>query len=906
MNKPLEDNQKYRFMMWVPGDSEYYIKLDNKDYQKALDDVEEYALDNIDSWYVAPNINTINELNDAIFKAKSGTIRILGYSGTGKSTLLRVTVKNMVESSGDNKLLLIDLRSRGNDIGETIWKNKFGACSKATRKLIQCFIDTIMDYAGVENTDDEDRIEIIRSNLKAIHSNYKKLFPLPISAFDDFFQAIKKFSNRNDNYQYGTGDIADGEATYIGDIKKAVFTTCASVVADIDESVKSTLENLLTLCIILQLFSHNITSVINYKARCYLAIDNIEHFIDADIVHAHDIENFLKAFNKMAETQTNVKSVFETLGERIVDLRKTAEFSDAVEESEYQGYNIPPFQIFVKIILVMREVTSYSEDEDFTRDNRYAFSDNPYLITTYAFHAREIIAKKMSFYQKPEVKAILLKHHIEFPDSNDKYVWEAVYQAIDDSIEARIRRGNTLWDRIEDRYSHNVRRITDNLFRALKGKKSVIKDYVMLNKMAADETSAMLKAQVQFGARQIIARLLWDLVAKETNPRYLSRIGEIAIESDDKNEIGKVLETNHGLGRRTATLLSGFPEAHDPLSLTDFLKLISPQKKQRGSCNDTYLGFVADVLFALYRREKEETSWAPLIMLKYRKTDVFTRNELFGTLKEIRDLWNSNDDALKKDYEDRFGIKITKAGRYFALASVEWEYFASKAFLHSLPLFTYSNLRNDITRERVKSFIDDVYKYARNEIYTSFAEDQRYVTKINDNIPVYHYAELYRSEYGESLLFRSESGRYYTHAHRIIRSHISYLESYRYYIVSEVEAEIDKYKLSTLNTEIIRERLTNITNPYEKSQIDSALDISVKLLETISNYIGILADLSKKEHFDKSGKCFYIGGTERQHYPTDADFGKSMFNWLWYSEKIQKAKNTPLKLYHIINSDENE
>ena len=899
----LSDLEKYYYMIWVPGDREYYNKLKNEDLQKALDDVSVYALEHIDSWYVAPDEKTANKLEKEIIGANNGTMRILGFSGTGKSTLLRVTVKRLIESNEDYKHDVIDLRNQGQDIGEESWKEKFGKCSKATRKLIQCLIDTVLKYARVEDTADEKRVDHIRSELKAMHDNYIELFPATVTAYRKFFHTIYKFSNGEENYRYGTGESAYDEENYHSDIKNAIFNSCAASDIDIDTRVEVTLERLLTLCLIIQLSSHKIESIINHKYRHYLAIDNIEHFIDGDIVHAHDIEIFLKVFRNLQETQTNTDSVFSRLGESILSLRNDPKYMTKVEQSTYAGSSIPLFQIFVKIVLVMREVTSYSEDKYFTRDARNEESDfsqtsNQFVNITDAFHAREIIEKKMKFYESAEVKAILQKHGIVFPDTNDMIVWEAVREALADSAETGGKTGNPLWDRIEHRYSHNVRRIVDNIFYALMRNKTATEKYSSLVQGEAMREASLLKSCIQNGARQIIARLLWDLVSHETKPKYFERIGEFV--RDDESNYGQ----HRGLGRRIATMLAGLPEDCDPLPLSVFLQRISPKKLQNGSCDDEFLGCLADVLFAMYEREKRKTKWAPLVMLKYRKADDFTRDDLFGTIKDIRDCNNENNAERKKEYDDRFGIKVTKAGEYFALTSVEWEYFAAIASSSYNPLFTYDNIRDESNAEKVKEAVDNVLSYATREISASFAEDKRYVERIDRGTSTYFYSELYNPRPGESWLYKYNSRKLFTHAQRIILSHIVYLENYRYYVTSMVCRNAEGFGLLSKNSEEIKAILDSevMANKNTKSELANALEISVHLLGAISKYIGILTDLSSEDNYDVKGQCYYIGGTERSK-DSPEDFFNSRFQYKWYLERMEKGKAEPLRPYHIINSE---
>lgn len=893
----LLPSDRYHFLLWTPGDKEHYNMLSDNKYRTALDEIKRVV--DPDMWYVDPsNGNAESELRTHLSSDSNMLVRIVGYSGVGKSTFLRtVLTKNKSEKAGVN-FNIIDFRIMGQDsVLYSFWRKWLAmncANSSAQRKIIFCFLHEIEKLLRIYPTADKYDIKEYRKELNNLLQNHKKLFGTN-DEYKELLKIIERFLQNK--IMYTSNEYEDSD-TYIQNIREKLFNICTNNDSD-RETFQSSLINLLKMLFVLQMCNSAIEIILNCSYRFYFAIDNIEHFIDGKIVHAEDIQLFIDTFVAFDDEMTNEDSLFARLMRNILGLRKKEKLPNL---SHNISDDIYPVRLFHKIILVLRETTSYSEGRR-TRDNIADASWHQIDITE-KVKGNEIVLKKVHFYNVDNVKSILYKHNIKlFEDATIKAIETLLNDVTPDGKRQekshKKLHGKGVWNRIEELYSFNLRRIMRHLFEAIDEKKDLLEKYIEINnniKNYSGDSDKGIEKAYKNGSRQIIARLLWNLIINTngyTNG-YIDRLGET------NNNFNK-----HGFAYQITSLLSQNKEDADPMSLSDLImKMMNRYDK---SLDVSYL---SSVLFEMYQRDKNNR-WAPLIILKFIKSGEFKETVLYATLKEIFECVRNGKTELS-EYNNKFGVKITKAGRFFTEASVEWEYFAALSYhmnpidkKYLKPIFSSVDLFSDSSKDICNDIcnnIDRVVDLAKKKIELSVLADKKHIEKHGKTSSNYIYSELYSDGWLYRIENTSNAERVIlvTYAERVIVSHIGYLENFRIFVLSQIDTLTKKYNLiHPISKDKVDSTISNITDENDKLILENAKTLYTKIIETLKKYNNIHEDLTcSNEYYDVNSNSYYIGGKTRTP-ETYNIFLERKHTYLWYRERIEDREKHPLERNHL-------
>lgn len=502
----------------------------------------------------------------------------------------------------------------------------------------------------------------------------------------------------------------------------------------LDESFKDTSKSKPTVRICIRNLLRIMTRVISCMSdlsnpkQVLISLDNIEHFVrmkrrifDEDIgVIVDSVRNFMN------------------------------------EEEEYYSRRGLVFAEFFKVIFVVRDTTSKMLTTD-VHEDYYQNHLNSVNISNW-YKVEDIYSKKLEYFKD---------FHITTYPSTD------FFQLI---IKNDSKSSTGIMEQVSSMYNQNKRRITRILAR-IAGIFDQHKEHPDLNQgvLTYEQFKGIWEkshaAYTKFLCRQAILRLIFNEISKTG---YFNRI------SGYPSYLGEAKAT---YARRILTFLAnnrrgGTDDSND--DYVGFYQLIrnvfaSPQIPDENIPSEVFRE-IAKILIALdeFRFSAEpqiptessiETGncWCQLVILKMNDTQLTHSSTVNILAAQMQ-----TDYKAKSQNGNKFGVKITDAGYFFANILCYFEFFACQCAEHSTPLILMSNPEN------IRTIIRKVYDYSQNYINETLLFEKSF---FHDRFKVGHKIDYY-------LRHTSHEGNtyYLPLAFRIISRHRDYLQAYKQFI----------------------------------------------------------------------------------------------------------------------------
>jgi hypothetical protein len=223
---------------------------------------------------------------------------------------------------------------------------------------------------------------------------------------------------------------------------------------------------------------------------------------------------------------------------------------------------------------------------------------------------------------------------------------------------------------------------------------------------------------------------------------------------------------------------------------------------------------IAEILLAMNESSFVEYNWVQLIVIKFNATSDIDKKQLAEKLKE------SYENKIEKD--DKFGIRITNAGRFFAYIQSDFEYFASR-YCKNIAAFSPLIWVKDI--DAIKKIIATVFINAKKCIETVIEFEKDYFSD---------YKKIYRKDYFYKWTLLGKEKPKLPHPYRIIDTHCSYLSHYKNFLDAEKEKNNNSSKegnkepsvFSDSDIEILKEYADEYINKYREvfSELEAEKD----------------------------------------------------------------------------------
>ena len=765
---------------------------------------------------------------------------IRGFAGCGKSTYLNALIYHKFpEQYGLNIIpITFDLTTSINPIMlfDLEWKNpKFNFTSCKVISLLFRQIGEHLSLRAGESVDEHKcrMKQIVDAYLRRFHSKgiyFEEQFPV--------FQLLNEYANSKDMPYHAIDpfDITKGKQTDSLSCRLfSLITSFCSYTKDTppkDMNATDIAGVVMKLQILLSFCSLDDSTIDGEKYRFLLIFDNIEHYIMDDVVYDEDIVELTASITEFIDAQNSCNSRFARAG---------ISFSDAF-----------------KFVLVIRDTT----DNILAKKNKHG-QDHPDIEPDVSiwFPIDTIFEKKIIYYRSNKLA-----------NSEELLQLESLHRIMNDTGISGLR------TTLSKMYNYNKRRMVRYLTSVFSARKDVIEHYCALSEFISsscldNETVNCLK----HGARQIIVRLLLDLVERKTDGGYFSRLS--AVGADD-NSLGT------SLPRKIITYLYRCSPIYEPKSnhgLVSFSALVEAIYPHKGGPRELPIDKakpVAEILCAMCDSSRQETHWCQLVSIRFARKGFSADSLALELKKQYENVGKAPADEDEVDgavNKKVYGLKITEAGRTYARMLPDFEYFACRYEMFSPPLFSLSSL--DKVRVNSREFIFKCLQTiasisSRTEqcINCIMLDDAGFVTEDGTK----DYNRLYSERESQRLFLYVPPkwaigplcyGKEQIHPIRIITSHINYLDSFRIFVL-------------TYNNFSEAGNVRILTS-------DDKLHISTEILKVIEKiYISKLSELLLIH--DEETASYYVGGHYRAHNP------KQFARFEQFTTSLERAKEAPL------------
>lgn len=508
---------------------------------------------------------------------------------------------------------------------------------------------------------------------------------------EKYFSYIKEISK---NFKQRFCD--DGECTNLLKPAKALFDIISNVKSNTDNpqqeylnfknsflnkfveiyismqgDIKDIILFLLRLIIIFKLCKLDDISF-SERNYCYvLAFDNIEHFIDDDIVFDEDILFIESALEDLIRDTENIFSC-----------TCSAEFSK----------KRTIFQDNFRILLSVRDTTNFLKKQIHSCD----FPISQVDITKW-FDISLIHKRKYDFFGK-----------LISEDNRD--IYETMQLVLSDVTKYKNSSGRSL----EEMYNNNKRRITLYLGNIFKNK-AYRAEYKSIRQTADDvEVVKQHRDIFKSASRSFINRLMLDNIKKTG---YFE--GIFTMPSKDSN-LGK------GYARRILNYLN-IKRGEGNMDYIGFFDLMNDVFKFP-NCNDviddSIFSDTAKIIIKMNDHNIKSTNWCELVLVKFAQRTL-DKDSLEDQLKT---------EYMNKCNDINYGIKISEAGVYFLDLLPKFEYYSCRYCKNSSPLFAKQNFidKKGRMRENYKTIIEEVKEKAFLCIKEVYNNDNRFFLSGNE------------------------------------------------------------------------------------------------------------------------------------------------------------------------------
>jgi hypothetical protein len=181
---------------------------------------------------------------------------------------------------------------------------------------------------------------------------------------------------------------------------------------------------------------------------------------------------------------------------------------------------------------------------------------------------------------------------------------------------------------------------------------------------------------------------------------------------------------------------------------------------------------MAQILEVLFDGDRERTCWCHLIVLKF----AMVKADSLSIEKVLQEQYDQKED------NNKYGVKITNAGKSFVHFSQTFEYYTCRYYSNALPLFCIKNKGTII--DLIRKIRDNTIKCINNiiendESYLScngyYNYEYQFSNEISKKYLLLHFKDKTTGKLKEERL----------HVIQIIDSHIGYLDNFRLFLLNE-------------------------------------------------------------------------------------------------------------------------
>ncbi len=497
-----------------------------------------------------------------------------------------------------------------------------------------------------------------------------------------------------------------------------------------------------------------------YGKKYVCGIDNIEYFVPFD--KDHPIQD--------CELQIILNGVSTAINQIRPTIQKWKEV-------------FPGYETFYGFLLVTRDTTAsfveYWQFDDFGQERE--------IDITKWFSASDIYKKKTKYFGE------ILKGLIGNP------YFEAYGNIFDDI--SQFNWG--MHDILCKMYNYNYRRIMINVVNALADQPEKVIEWfnARWDECCKDRTLQCSRHL----CRKFILRIMFDYIQRKSYFKNLlveDRPWSTRMKKPDNIKSSYARKISTTLHRVS---LCGIEYLTFPQLITAILK--PPHLVDQPT--DEEIEDLASILFLMNETRNNKTHWAPLIMIKFDTEEIYTKQNLIA---EMLWQWKAPDSDSKNQRVNKYGVRITEAGSFFAKILPDFEYFACRYVPQYPALLVRENLKATsggasyqcldiikIVRNSAFQCIDEVIEW-ENTFFKSMGGSSQLPNRFS---LLYNTKSMYKWIY-----FPNASSISFTHHPlRILHHQIGYLQHYLEYVEALTEdsfySQGDQEKIAKgLQTEI--------------------------------------------------------------------------------------------------------
>lgn len=254
---------------------------------------------------------------------------------------------------------------------------------------------------------------------------------------------------------------------------------------------------------------------------------------------------------------------------------------------------------------------------------------------------------------------------------------------------------------------------------------------------------------------------------------------------------------------------------------------------------------IVDCCVQMFKLRESDKRWNQLISIEYA-----------GTNEEHQMQRYMDEETQKQKGEEIIMIQITNAGKTFAdKVSPHFEYFSCRYAYDYSPLFDEANLKIASGKYIFENIIEIVQKQVEKCIKLCFAKER----ELKETHFIRSWDE-YKQEY--CLPYTYEGNRnYFTHPERILHHHISYIDAYRVFVITELLIQNKKEEAKRINTKLIL-LIKNYSQMFKFFDNDYLSAFSTHYVDIINDEIEKQKQYMEEENFEQMKNKIYNSESE--------------------------------------------
>lgn len=501
---------------------------------------------------------------------------------------------------------------------------------------------------------------------------------------------------------------------------------------------------------------------INKIEKYVCVIDNIEYFVPFD--EKHPIQE--------CELQVIVDGVSDSITRIRPSINKWKELFD--------NYNT-----FYGFLLVTRDTSvslaEYRHFDDFTGESEID-------ISTW-FCVDDIYKSKINYFQSVIQKL-----------KTDQY-----FIAYNNIIEDMSQYNWGLHDLICRMYNYNYRRIVFDVVNAIANQPEQTLKYFNDRWEECSQNADL--GHVKHMCRKYIFRVLLEYIQRS---HYFDDLLVENRNASTRRNLSEDFNNKSSYARKTANTLYRISLEEHRQNNSEFVTfpeiitaVLKPPYFELPDTNQ--IEDLASILYLMNESRNHKTNWAPLIMIKFDSEQIYNKQNLILEMKAQWTDYINNHEKFDK-HSQKYGVKITAAGSFFAKMVPDFEYFACRFASKYPALLVIENLK-PCTNKNGKSSYQclELIKIVRTNAFLCidevierdkdfFRNTGRAPQRTNRFSPLYNRNSPYKWIY----ISDNNTTTMVPHPLRILNHQIGYLQHYFEYVnglTAEYLAPTDKEKI---------------------------------------------------------------------------------------------------------------